>query len=79
MNTETGLGVVRSVNLATTCRSASAALLGLLFSLQGGTPINIQFDPISWMCLITEVVSLLLNEPGKDWIFHGNAKLEDWP
>jgi hypothetical protein len=25
---------------------------------QGRTPMNIQFDPISWMCPITEVVSL---------------------
>jgi hypothetical protein len=46
---------------------------------QGRTPMNIQFDRISWMCPITEVVSLLSDEPGTTWIFHGNAKLEDWP
>ena len=41
--------------------------------------MDIQFGPVSWMCPITEVVSLLSNEPGNEWIFHGNAKLEDWP
>jgi hypothetical protein len=28
---------------------------------------------------ITEVVSLLSGEPGKDMDLDGNAKLEDWP
>jgi hypothetical protein len=41
--------------------------------------MNIQFDPISWMCPITEVVSLLSGDQETKWIFHGYAKLEDWP
>jgi hypothetical protein len=28
---------------------------------------------------ITEVVSLLSEVPETIWIFHGNAKLEEWP
>jgi hypothetical protein len=40
----------------------------------------IQFDPIFilWICPITEVVSLLSNAQEMTWIFHGEAKLEDW-
>jgi hypothetical protein len=33
---------------------------------QGRTPMHIQLDPISWMYPITEVVSLLSDEPGND-------------
>jgi hypothetical protein len=39
--------------------------------------MNTQFDRISWMCPITEVVSFLSDVPGNEWIFRGNAKLED--
>ena len=41
--------------------------------------MNTQFDRISWMCPITEVVALLSDVPGNEWIFHGNAEIEDWP
>jgi hypothetical protein len=39
--------------------------------------MNTQFDRISWMWPITEVVSLLSDVAGNEWIFRGNAKLED--
>ena len=41
--------------------------------------MNIHFDPISWMYPITEIVSLLSDEPGKDMDLDGDGKLEDWP
>jgi hypothetical protein len=31
-----------------------------------GSPMNIQFGPVSWMCLITDVVSLFSDEPVSD-------------
>jgi hypothetical protein len=34
--------------------------------VQGRTPMNIQFDRISWVCRINEVVSLLSDVPGND-------------
>jgi hypothetical protein len=34
--------------------------------MQGRTPMNIQFDRISWTYPITEFVSLLADVPGKD-------------
>jgi hypothetical protein len=51
----------------------------LRYLAQGRTSMNIPFDRISWMCPITEVVSLRRRASKTTWIFHGNAKLEDWP
>ena len=41
--------------------------------------MNIQFDPILWICSIAKSFHCPQTSQETTWILDGNAKHEDWP